>query len=337
MDTMKVNQAPAETIKLKKVPLYKRRITAHMVRKALALVATLALVICICYVILYPLFTKVMVSFMEEQDLYDSTVNLIPRHFTLENYKMAWEGLEYIPSFVTTLILSLFVGIVSVISTSLVGYGFARFKFPLKKVLFVLMILTLLVPPQTIMVPLYMQFRYFDFNGLLGLFGIEPINMISTIWPIVLMNTFCMGLKSGLYIYLMQQTFRGIPREIEEAAYIDGAGTFKTFFSVVLPSTRPMMVTVFLFSFVWQWTETYYASMFLGNSVTVLSIKLEGLAANMAKIYTNFGGSLENISPGFRSLMNNTGSVLVLVPLIIVYLLCQRYFIEGIERSGIVG
>jgi len=134
MDTTKAKKLPKENVKLKKAALFsKRRITGHMVRKALGLIVTMALIFCICFVILYPLFTKIVVSFMEEQDIYDTTVNLIPRHFTLWNYTMAWEGLVYPTSFVNTLILSLFTGLASVISTSLVGYGFARFKFPLKK------------------------------------------------------------------------------------------------------------------------------------------------------------------------------------------------------------
>ena len=298
----------------------------------------MALMICICYVILYPLFVKVITSFMEEKDLYDSTVQFIPKHFTWENYVRAFSGLNYLTAFINSLMLSAFVGIANVISSSLVGYGFARFKFPLKKFWIVVVVIILLVPTQTIMIPLYRQFRNFTFGGLTELLGLPSFNLTSTILPIPLMSLFCVGMKSGLYVFMMMQCFRGIPKEIEEATYIDGAGTFRTFFTVVLPCTKPMIMSIFLFSFVWQWTDTYWTSFFrLGEKLTLLSGTLQNLASMMFSKFGSAGASLSTISPAFKSIYNNTGSILVLLPLVVVYLICQRYFIEGIERTGIVG
>lgn len=314
-------------------PLLSARRTRELV---LSLVRGL-LVICICFIILFPMFSKIVVSFMEERDLYDATVKYIPRHFTVQNYVMAFKGLDYILSFLFTLLISAGTGVLTLICSAMVGYGFARFQFPLKRLWFGLVILILLVPPQTISVPLYIQFRFFSFGGLTNLFGSPGINMLGTVWPILLLSAFGMGIKNGLYIYLMRQNFRAIPRELEEAAWIDGCSVPGTFLRIVLPSSRPMLVTVFLFTFVWQWTDSYYATLFLSGNVDVLSVKLTNLATRVASSYQAWGGSMDFVSPGFQSIINNAGSILVILPLFLVYILCQRYFIEGIERSGLTG
>ncbi|MPN27792.1 hypothetical protein SDC9_175226 [bioreactor metagenome] len=98
-----------------------------------------------------------------------------------------------------------------------------------------------------------------------------------------------------------------------------------------------MMITVFSFAFVWQWTDTYYASLFLGQKIPVLSISLQNLVSKLWATYSSMGGEMSVITPGFKSVANNTGSILVLLPLVAVYLACQRYFIQGIERTGLVG
>ena len=301
-----------------------------------ALVRTL-LIICICFIILFPMVSKIVVSFMEERDLYDATVKYVPRHFTLQNYVMSFKGLDYFLSLLSTTLISAGAGILTLICSAMVGYGFARFQFPFKRLWFGLVILILLVPPQTISVPLYIQFRFFPFGGLTNLTGFPGINMLGTVWPILLLSAFGMGIKNGLYIYLMRQNFRSIPRELEEAAWIDGCSVPGTFLRVAVPSSRPMMVTVFLFTFVWQWTDSYYATLFLSGNVDVLSVKLTNLATRVASSYRDWGGSMEFVSPGFQSIINNAGSILVILPLFVVFILCQRYFIEGIERSGLTG
>lgn len=294
------------------------------------------LIICICFVILFPMLSKVQIAFTGEQDLYDSTVKYVPKHFTLGNFRSAIEGLNYVSSLLNSVIFSSLIGALTLISASMVGYGFARFQFPLKKMWFALVLLVLLIPPQTIMVPLFIQFRYYTFGGILSLFN-QSVNLTTTIVPMLLMNTFCVGMKNGLYIYLMRQSFRSVPKELEEAAYIDGAGVLQTFRQVVLPSVRPMMISIFLFSFVWHWTDIQYASTFIPNGFDLLSLKLMNLSNAKYGVYWLSGGSMTGITPGFESLLNNAGSVLVMLPLFVVYICCQRYFIEGIERSGITG
>ena len=217
-------------------------------RSGVLTTARTLLVICICFVILFPMISKVQIAFTDEQDLYDATVKYVPRHFTLGNFRAAFQGLNYLPALLHSTLFSGLVGLLTLISSSMVGYGFARFQFPLKKLWFALVLLVLLIPPQTIMVPLFIQFRYYTFGGVLSLFD-RSVNLTTTIAPMLLMNTFCVGMKNGLYIYLMRQSFRSVPKELEEAAWVDGAGPFKTFFKIDSFSSpclysRPLLLKV---------------------------------------------------------------------------------------------
>ncbi len=290
----------------------------------------------ICFIILQPLLLKVSISFRAEQDLYDSSIKYIAKHFTLDNYKIAFNGMDYTGTFFRTLGLSLGVAVLQLAACLLTAYGFARFSFPGKKLLFGCVIMTLIVPPQVIMLPLFMHFRFFDFFGLFQTFKGSSLNLIDTLWPFFIQAAICMGYKNGLYIYMLRQFFKGMPKELEEAAFVDGSGKFRTFVQIMLPSAVPMMVTVFLFGFVWQWTDGFYSSLYL-NKVKVMPTALSTLLYQVAGQYETFGGSMNFISPGFSSMINNTGVVMTIVPLIVLYMVCQKFFIEGIERSGIVG
>lgn len=294
------------------------------------------IIIGICFIILQPLFTKLSVSFMAERDLYDSSVKYIAKHFTLNNYKMAIEGMDYWTVFIRTLLLAGGVSLLQLFTCLMTAYGFARFRFPFKKLLFGCVILTLIVPPQVIMLPLFMKYRFFDVFGILKAVTGSTVNMLDTFFPFIFQACFCMGIRNGLYIYMLRQFFKGMPRELEEAAFVDGSGKLRTFLQIMLPSAIPMMVTVFLFGFVWQWTDNFYASLYLSDT-KLISSSLSALAVKVYTTYANNGGSMNFISPGFVSMMNNTGTILTILPLIILYLVCQKHFVEGIERSGIVG
>ena len=294
------------------------------------------IIIGICFTILQPLFVKLSVSFMGEQDLYDSSVKYIAKHFTWNNYKMAAAGMDYWRVFLRTAVLSGSISLLQLFVCLLTAYGFARFRFPGKKLLFGCVVLTMIVPPQVIMLPLFMKYRFFDIFGIFKAVTGSSVNLIDTYWPFILQAVTCMGIRNGLYIYMLRQFFKGMPRELEEAAFVDGSGKLRTFLQIMLPSAVPMMVTVFLFGFVWQWTDSFYTSLYLNNT-KVMSSALSSLAVNVYSSYSGFGGSMNFISPGFVSMMNNTGTVMAILPLIILYLICQKNFVEGIERSGIVG
>ena len=291
----------------------------------------------ICFLILYPTLVKLSVSFMPEQDIYDVTVRYVPKSPTLENYKTVLSAMRYNKAFWNTFKLSTLTSVMQLISCTVIGYGFARFRFKGRGVLFALVILTMIVPPQTLMIPLFLHFRYFDVLGIISaITGQKGINLLESYWPFVLMSLTGMGLKNGLYIYIMRQFFRGMPKELEEAAYVDGAGMLRTFGQIMLPSAVPAMVTVFLFSFVWQWTDTFYSSLFLMRTDVLAKTAANVSNQIMKDLSADIGVDIY-LSPAISSMYTNTGSLLVVLPLLILYLFAQKRFVESIERTGIVG
>ena len=288
----------------------------------------------ISYYILYPIVLKIAVSLMEKRDLYDITVLLIPKNFTLDNYVKVFKAMDYGNSFLQTAFVTLITVVSQLMACALVGYGFARFKFPLKKLLFAMVIFTLIVPPQTIIVPMYLNYSFFDVFGLIKLITGKTLSLTNTPWTFVVSGLTCMGLKNGMYIFIVRQYFRNVPKELEEAALIDGSGAFRTFFSVMLPSARPVLLVIAMFSAVWQWTDIFYSTWFMRGS-SLLSRKLDSLAMNISQVESTQGIAV--LDPNYTFLLNSTGCILVILPLIIFFLLAQKQFVEGIEQSGIVG
>jgi len=235
----------------------------------------------LCFLILQPLLDKLSVSLMEQQDLYDSTVISIPRHFTLSNYNLAGELLTFWPALFQTLIIVVVSSVLQISACALAGYGFARYKFPLKNFWFMCVMLIIVVPPQTIMASLYLNFRFFDIFRLARLISGSPLNLLNSAAGYLALSATGMGLKSGLYIFMLRQYFRGMPKELEEAAYVDGCGRFMTFVRIMLPDAVPMLTSCFLFSFVWQWTDSFYTSLFL-SEYKILSVNLSRIADKLA-------------------------------------------------------
>ena len=163
------------------------------------------LIIGISFMILYPFVVKIIVSFMSTNDLTDKTVMFFPREGSTYFIQRAVMNMDYWTALINSIWLSLVVSIFQLIVSCLAGYGFARFKFKGSNLLFVIVIVSLIIPPQTIMLPLYSTFRYF-FGGL---------DLVNTLWPLAIMSATGLGLKNGLYIYLMRQFFRGMPKELE--------------------------------------------------------------------------------------------------------------------------
>ena len=217
---------------------------------------------------------------------------------------------------------------------TLVGYGFARFQFPLKKLWFACVILVIIIPPQTVSTSLYLHFRYFDIAGILKLLTGEGINLRGSVVPYYLMSATCMGLKNGLYIYMIRQFFRNIPKELEEAAYVDGCGTLKTFVRIMLPDATPIITSCFLFSFVWQWTDGFYSKTFLGN-INLLSMQLSRVAEQLNHYLIYVMRQPAGATIGYTNCIVATATLLVILPLLIIYLFAQKGFVESLSSSGL--
>lgn len=289
-----------------------------------------AVLIGISYIILSPLISILSKSFFSDSDVYNAMVYLIPAEATLRNYALAMLRMDYWATLAKTMLYVGSLTLVQLLTCSLVGYGFARFDFPFKKLLFGCVILTIVIPSYTIMLPLYMHFRDFDPLNLFTLIGIGPQNWLTTAKPVYLMTFLGCGLNAGVFIYIFIQFFRGIPKELEEAAVVDGAGFLRTFFQIMLPSAKPAIITVAVFSMVWQYNDSFYASLFGVNSDYQLGVKLSTLGLTL--------DSLDKIvNPEFQELYINAGVVMMIIPILIIYIILQKSFIEGVERSGIVG
>ncbi|NLK21031.1 MAG: carbohydrate ABC transporter permease [Epulopiscium sp.] len=288
----------------------------------------------LCFLIIQPLLNKISVSFMAEKDLYDATVISIPRNFTLDNYKLTSSLINYPKALFTSAWVAFIVSLLQIASCTLVGYGFARFKFPFKNFWFACVILVIVIPPQTIMTSLYLHFKFFDIFGLFKLFTGNSINLINTMFPYLMMVLGCMGLKSGLYIFMIRQFFRGVPKDIEEAAYIDGCGKFKTFYAIMLPDAKPIITSCFLFAYVWQWTDSFYSNMFLRH-LTLLPGGLRSISERLSDWVVSTMGTGYLPSIGYTQAMISTGILMTIVPLFIIYLIAQKGFVESISQSGI--
>ena len=280
----------------------------------------------ISYIILSPIIGVIAVSVMSIDDLFNPMVYLIPENFTMDNIRYAMQYLDYWVLMSRTLVYSLGMAVLHVLVTSFVGYGFARYRFPGRGILFGLLVFTIILPVQTYMVPLFMQLRFF---------GVGPLefNLIGGFSSIILLTLTGMGIRSGLFIYIYRQFFRGLPVEISEAALIDGAGPIRTFATVMLPNSKPATVTVLLFAFVWHYGDTFYSSMFMRGS-RLMPASLQNLLVNFMM---NTGGGGTTLSFLRSQIVFYAGIVIVIVPILVIYIILQRHFIEGLERSGIVG
>ena len=312
----------------------------------------LVLMIGISYVILFPFFSKIAGSFMGYEDFVDVTVRVIPKHFTFTTYKAIFIENNYLDAFLNTALLSVSTALLQTFVCTLIGYGLAKFKFKGNGLVMLLVVLTMIIPHETLRYSLLLHFQNFDFGGLQGILdeegsriipgilqifgvdtkdtlGIQLPNLLETYWPLIILSVTGLAFKNGLYIFMMRQFFRGVPDELEESAYVDGATTMRTFFNIILPLSVPMMITIFLFAFSWQWTDDFYTTLFFPlNKVTLMPDIVEippSLEINYA------GQSL------FYTAIRNTAGIMIILPLVIVYLFCQKYLVQGIERSGIVG
>lgn len=284
----------------------------------------------ISYIILGPVISMISSSFFTTNDLYNPVVVLFPVEGTLGNYIETFRTMVYPRTLMTTVLYVASLTFIQVIVCSMAGYGFARFDFPCKKLLFGCVILTIVLPTDALMLPWYTEFRNFDIFGILHLTTGKGINLLGTPVPMYIMSVFACGLRSGLYIYIFNQFFRGLPKEIEEAAFMDGAGSFYTYFRIMLMNAMPSVLTVSIFSMVWQYNDTFYSQLFSISNKLLLSRRIGTLQATIAQAY-------EIKDSGVTQLYLYAGIMMMVIPVVLVYCLMQKRFVEGVERSGIVG
>jgi len=283
-----------------------------------------ALLICIGFVYLNPILHMISTSFMDLNDLLDSSINWIPSKLTFSNYAQAAKSMDFWASLGKSIIIAGLPTICNLISCSIIGYGLARFEFPGKKVVFGIIIFTFILPSQVTMIPTYVLY--------------SNLKMLGTLWSFVLPALLGMGINAPIFILIFWQFFRQVPKVLIEAAQIDGAGYFKSFFRISLPSAAPAFITVSLFSFVWYWNESYLTEMYVSGVTTKtawtsLVIQLDNFATN----YNSYASTATSAVTSINESINMAGTMLSILPLLLMYFVLQRYFVESIDRTGITG
>ena len=340
-----------ERIKAKFLSLY-------FLQKVVWVIFRLVLLIGVSYVVLFPFISKIAGSFMSPSDFVDVTVRLIPKNFTLDIYKAVFFELDYWEAFTNTLTISLISAVLQTFVCCFIAYGLAKFRFRGNGLVMLLVVLTMIVPHQTLQLSMYMGFRYFDVLGILSFLsggasvsfpGVDPstfagineflaginvlelkdysLSLTNTYWPMVILSATGLAFKNGLYIFMLRQFFSGVPDALEESAYIDGSGVFRTFFTIILPLSVPMMVTVFLFAFCWQWMDDFYTELFFTTSKITLMPDIVDIPTSLK---TDYAG--QNM---YYAAIRNTCGIAIILPLVVLYSFGQKFLVQGIERSGL--
>jgi len=311
---------------------------AEKIRSVIWKIVRTVLLLGIGYIILYPILYMVSMSFRDVADLYDPTVVWIPKHLTLENFKRVMDGMPYFFCLFNTVILSLGCSLLLLPACSMLAYSLARFKYKGQNIIFAGVLLTIIVPIEFFALASFTNFADFDVFGILKLVSLAggkhtSVNITDNFLTFFLPSIFGIGIRSGLYIYILRQSFKGLPKELEEAAYIDGCGFIQTFIRIIIPSAVPAFVTVFLFSFVWHWNDYQLSSIYMPQNRT-----LSAALVNLSSLINESIGTIvaQTVDPKQSVLDSKVGSLLVIAPVVILYMALQRFFTESIERTGLV-
>ena len=303
----------------------------------------------LAFIILYPIIQQFAIAFRDPIDLNNPLVQWIPETPSVINFQISGAILKYGQSLFNNIKVSAICTVLQVACTALAGYAFARLRFKGINIFFVCVLATLIIPPQAVSLSRMLYFENFDILGFFERLTGSALKMtgVGKDYVMYITSATGQGIRAGLFVYIFRQFFRGIPIELEESAQIDGAGIIRTFWSVMLPNARGAIITCALFAFVWQWNDVYYTQLYKisGATFPLMSMRL----VNSAELVWTLMGQLEyahlkdmigeevNGNPLFNQTVVNTASLMMMLPLLIGYLFVQRLFIEGVERSGIVG
>ncbi len=288
------------------------------------------------YILVYPLFYVISKGLQGTADMYDPTVEWVPKNVYWGNFAVAFEAIRFPESFKNTVLMQVGSALLETAFCSAYAYGLARFKFPAKKILMAVLVLTILMPDAMLVLPRLDNFKHLDFLGILGfieqLTGIDlRLRIVDTPWCFYLPSVFGVGLQGGLLIYIYMQFFKGLPAELEDAAYIDGAGPVRTFLQIILPCSGVVILTVAVFAVVWHWND-YYLPLMYTSANRPMAIYLLDYHSYVGPVLPETGSRDPRV---IGSAM--CACLMFMAPPLIGYLIVQRKFIQSIDRVGIVG
>lgn len=274
------------------------------------------------FVFLYPLIYMVSYAFMTPEDVVNPFVHYLPTQwFYMGNFTLAYQVLNYMKALGRSLLIAVLPAILQCVSTSLIGYGLARFRVPGKGVILALVLATFIIPPQATMIPQMLMYT-----------NVGMDNILAFLVPAL----FGQGLKSAIFILIFFQFFRSLPASLEEAAKIDGAGIIRIFVFIAVPLAFSGYLLTFLFSFVWYFNETTLTALFLGSKFQTLPLALESFLQSFNNMNSGAASSGES-GKTINEAIYMAGTFLSILPLLIIYFIAQKQFVESVDKAGITG
>lgn len=287
------------------------------------------LILGLAFVFLYPFLYMIVTSLKSDADLNSLSVQWIPTELKFENYFVAIDILKAKTYLKNSLFVTIVASIGHVIACSFIGYGFARYNFPFKKFLFACVILAFIVPVQTLIIPLYLTY--------------SNLGWLDSYLPLLVPTFFGFGLKGALYIFIFRQFYLTLPRDLENAAKIDGCGFLRTYWKIVFPLAQSTLMVVLVLSVVWHWNDYYEPAIFVSKaSLGFLPPRLNSIVAavnalpeQMMELLASLG--LQDGEDTLNNAVVMAGAAMISAPVLIFFAFAQRKFMQGIERTGITG
>lgn len=298
-------------------------------KKIIVRAAMYMLLLGLAFVFVYPFLYMIVTSLKSNSDLNNLSVNWIPTELKFENYFIAWDLLKVSRYAKNSFFVTIMASMGHIISCSFIGYGFARFHFPFKKLLFGCVILAFIVPVQTLIIPLYLTY--------------SRLGWLDTYLPLIVPTFFGFGLKGALYIFIFRQFYLTLPRDLENAARIDGCGFFGTYWKIVFPLAQSTLMVALVLSVVWHWNDFYESAIYINKSqlgflppriksiISIVNAPPEALFEMLANL---------GLTDGEDTLNNSvimSGTTIISAPILLFFAFAQRKFMQGIERTGITG
>ena len=299
------------------------------------------LIIGLSYIIIYPIIQLLVPSLTYITEVDDPAIIWIPSHPTLKTFVAAWQLTSYLSTIGITFLYVSGIVLLQTFVSSIVGFGFARFNFPGKKILTVILLFSIAVPYFAIELSTRYHFTNFDILGLVKLFNHgQTLNLLNKPIVYLLINMTGVGLKGGLFIYIFMKFYSNIPEEIEESAIIDGASYFRVYWNIILPNAKPAIITCVVLAFVWNYGDYQNSFLFNNNMQLIGNVLIRNVKGNQyigtfaQRVYQIPGSS---ITVTMFGAVRDAAILLFMLPLIIFYLIVQKQFVESFERSGLVG
>ena len=313
-----------------KLAQYKKLMTAKKISLS---VFRYFILLSIGYLVIYPLIYMISAAFKSPQDFLNPNIVWLAKSPSMENFKNAIKVLNFGDSLKNTLTLEIVSAVLEILSCSVAAYGLARFDFATKKITMAALMMTIIVPSTMTIIPTVVNFSNLDFLGIIGFINKVTgsdirINILDTPYTFYLPSIFGVGLRSGIMIFIYMQFFKALPKELEEAAQIDGASAFSTFVRIALPSSRVVILTVSVFAVIWHWNDYFLAVMYTSENYP--------LAVAVANMIVNITSSVSN-NTDIITAVTMAGCLLFVLPMLVIYMFVQRGFIKSIDRIGITG